>query len=161
MRKNLELTKSNLPQLPNYIISLLPPLVINNYLPYSITITNDGTKQNIKIEPGEKCSLFNINISTDQKLFVNVKCNSESWNGFFTLTTHLDEKFFVLTSSSGNNRMLALNVRADREKSCQIFIYSSYWIVNKTGLPLKMKVIHFLIFTSSLSYIDNFLGLCK
>ncbi|XP_044757951.1 vacuolar protein sorting-associated protein 13A-like [Coccinella septempunctata] len=140
MGKNLQLHKSNLPQLPNYIITLLPPLVINNYLPYAITITSDVSKQNTKIEPGEKSSIYNLDISNDQKLFVNVKWGSETWVGFFTLTTHLDEKFFVLTSStSTSNKLLALNVRAERERSCQIFIYTSYWIVNKTGLPLKMK----------------------
>ncbi|XP_045467694.1 vacuolar protein sorting-associated protein 13C-like [Harmonia axyridis] len=140
MRKNLHFQKSNIPQLPNYIISLLPPLVITNYLPYTITITTDILKQNIKIEPGERSSLYNLDISNDQKLHVTVKCGTEIWIGFFTLTTHLDEKFFVLSSStSGSNKLLALNVRAEREKSCQIFIYTSYWIVNKTGLPLKMK----------------------
>ncbi|KAK9875024.1 hypothetical protein WA026_005834 [Henosepilachna vigintioctopunctata] len=138
MKKNSKFMKTNIASTPNYIISLLPPLVITNCLPYAITLQNQVLKQTIRIEPGEKTSVYNLDITLDQKFSIDVKCSTDVWRGFFTLTPHLDEKFFVLTSS-GSSKGLALNVRSEREKSCQIYIYASYWIVNKTGLPLKMR----------------------
>jgi hypothetical protein len=42
--------------------------------------------------------------------------------------------------TDGGNKHLSLNIRLDRSESQNVMIYSPYWIVNKTGLPLQLKV---------------------
>ena len=43
--------------------------------------------------------------------------------------------------ADGGNKHLLLNIRLDKSEFQNVIIYSPYWIVNKTGLPLQLKVI--------------------
>jgi vacuolar protein sorting-associated protein 13A/C len=40
----------------------------------------------------------------------------------------------------GQNRQLSLSVHVDRSHSLDLYVYSPYWIVNKTGLPVQIRV---------------------
>ena len=40
----------------------------------------------------------------------------------------------------GQNKQLSLSVHIDRSKSLDLYIYSPYWIINKTGLPIQLRV---------------------
>lgn len=66
-----------------------------------------------------------------------------SWNGTFHLCNKMEEKMLCMTTdqdTDGGNKHLTLNVRVDKAESYNVMIYSPYWIVNKTGLPLQLKV---------------------
>lgn len=125
---------------PNYVIHLLPPLVIHNFLPYMLEVLNVSLKQVIKVEPGEKHSVYSSDFSKDQKLTIRVKRNSVTWIGNLNLTKHLDEKSLLLNSDSKDVHNMTVNVKANREGSCNLYFYAPYWIMNKTGLPLQIKV---------------------
>ncbi|RZC35875.1 vacuolar protein sorting-associated protein 13A-like, partial [Asbolus verrucosus] len=139
LTRNLEIPNSQAHTVPNYVIHLLPPLILHNFLPYSLEVENVGLKQLIKIEPGEKKSVYSLDLSKDQKLLIKVKYNLLIWSGILNFTTYLDEKIVVLSSESKDVKHLAINTKTDREGSCNLFFYTPYWIVNKIGLPLQIK----------------------
>ncbi|KAJ8960584.1 hypothetical protein NQ318_013873 [Aromia moschata] len=140
LKKNLDVKHFQAHTIPNYVIHLLPPLIIHNYLPYTLEVLNVGLKQVVKVEPGEQNSVYSLDFSRDEKLLIRVKRDSVTWSGNLNLTRHLDEKIIVLnTESKEDMKNLAINVKSDREGSCNLFFYTPYWIVNKTGLPLQIK----------------------
>lgn len=143
LKRNITLKNSHLHSIPNYVIHLLPPLILHNFLPYTIEVQNVGLKQQMKVEPGEHSSVYSLNLSKDQKLLIKVAYANAIWSGTLNLTTHLEEKVIVLSTDSktdGFNKNLSVNVKTEKEDSCNIYFYSSYWIVNKTNLPLHIKV---------------------
>lgn len=67
------------------------------------------------------------------------------WTGNFNLCNKLEEKLITMITeqdTDGGNKHLPLNVNIDKSESQSITIYSPYWIVNKTGLPIQLKVIN-------------------
>lgn len=144
LRRNVDVKNSQSHFIPNYIIQLLPPLIFYNYLPYTVEVENLELKQMIKVESGEKASAYALNLSRDQKLCIRVIYSCSLWSGILNLTTHFDEKVMHLTNEEGKDdetKYLTVNVKADREGSCSVYFYAPYWIINKTGLPLHIKVI--------------------
>nr|XP_022904021.1 vacuolar protein sorting-associated protein 13C-like [Onthophagus taurus] len=144
LRKHIDTKKSQSHFIPNYVIHLLPPLIVHNYLPYTLEVENIDLKQHLKVEPGEKSSAYSLNLSKDQKLLVKVCGATLNWSGVLNLTTHLDEKILhlgadVKEDGNGGNKSLMVHVKTDREGSVEMFFFSPYWIVNKTGLPLYIK----------------------
>lgn len=141
LKRNLETRNTLAQSIPNYVIHLLPPLIVHNFLPHALEVLNVGLKQVIKVEPGEKNSVYSLDFSKDQKLLIRVKRDSITWTGYLNLTKHLEEKTLTLSSENkdeGTN--IAVNVKSDKEDSCNLFFYAPYWIINKTGLPLQIKV---------------------
>lgn len=105
-----------------------------------LEVLNVSLKQVIKVEPGESHSVYCADFSKDQKLTVRVKHNSVIWSGNLNLTKHLDEKSILLNSDNTEIHNITVSVRVNREGSCNLFLYVPYWIMNKTGLPLQIKV---------------------
>lgn len=69
-----------------------------------------------------------------------------TWDGTFNLCYKLEEKLLLMKTeqdTDGGNKQLSLNVRADKSESCHVIIYAPYWIINKTGLPVQIKVNNF------------------
>ncbi|KAG5885876.1 hypothetical protein JTB14_019139 [Gonioctena quinquepunctata] len=140
LRRNIDSKYSQTHSIPNYVIHLLPPLVIHNFLPYTLEVLNIGLKQVIKVEPGEKNSVYSFDFSKDQRVLIRVKHNTTTWTGNLNLTPHLEEKIIVLSTENKEEvTNLAVNVKSDRESSCNLFFYTPYWILNKTGLLLQIK----------------------
>lgn len=160
LRRNLDTNKSPILSIPNYVIHLLPPLIINNFLPYMLEVLNVSLKQVMKVEPGEKHSVYSSDFSKDQKLTIRVKHSSITWTGNLNLTKHLDEKSVLLNSDSTEANHLTVNVKADREDSCNLFFYAPYWIMNKSGLPLQIKVKYSIIWQTK-SHILLYLRIVK
>lgn len=95
----------------------------------------------VKAEPGEKCHLYSLDLSTDQKFSVTMTCNTFNWTGHLTVTGRLDDKLVLMTSDQKSEKDdLYISVKCEREGSWNLIFYSPYWFVNKTGLPLKLKV---------------------
>ncbi|KAK4883024.1 hypothetical protein RN001_006343 [Aquatica leii] len=142
LKKNLDIQTPRLYSSPNYIIRLLPPLTFQNYLPYILEVQNIELKQQIKVEPAEKSSIYSIDLSKDQKFLVKVSYCNLAWSGLLNLTTDLDEKIIMLstdTKLNGTIRQLPIYVKVEKENNYNLFFYASYWIVNKTELPLQFK----------------------
>ncbi|KAH1005296.1 hypothetical protein HUJ04_006309 [Dendroctonus ponderosae] len=140
LRRNLEVKNSLAHSVPNYLVKLLPPLTVQNFLPYTLEVANVSLKQGVQAEPGEKCSIYSLDLSKDQKLALKMTYNTLTWTGQLTVTGHLDDKLIVMVSDQKSERKdMQINVKCDREGGCNLLFYSPYWIVNKTGLPLKVK----------------------
>lgn len=143
LKRNIDIKNSRSYSIPNYVIHLLPPLTLQNFLPYTLEVQNIDLKQHMKVEPGERSSVYSINLSKDQKFLIKVSYSGLVWSGTLNLTTDLDEKIIVLstdTKINGASKQLPINVKAERENNYNIFFFASYWVVNKTELPLQFKV---------------------
>lgn len=70
------------------------------------------------------------------------------WNGTLEVSSSLEEfKAITMETEGANelaNRQLSLSIHADRSKSLDLQIFSPYWIINKTGLPIQIRVRHIL-----------------
>lgn len=148
LNKNAKIKKLHVHSVPNYIVRLLPPLTVQNFLPYVVEMQNADPMQQIRVEPGEKSSVYSVNMSTDLKFALKVAYSGHVWTGNLNLTTDLDEKILILSSDSKSNgtvKQLLIHVRTEKENYCLVF-YASYWIVNKTQLPLQIKVSGYSLF---------------
>ncbi|CAH1961424.1 unnamed protein product [Acanthoscelides obtectus] len=140
LNRHIATKNSQTHSIPNYVIHLLPPLIIHNFLPYALEVLNISLNQVTKVDPGEKSSVYSVDFSKDQKLLIRVKHNSTTWSGHLNFTLHLDEKIVMLsTESKDEGKNLAINVKSEKESSYSLIFYAPYWIVNKTGLPLQLK----------------------
>lgn len=76
--------------------------------------------------------------------------NTLTWSGTLNVTGHLDDKLIIMASDQKSERKdVYVNVKCEREGSCNLIFYSPYWIVNKTGLPLKVKVnFYFMLYNN-------------
>ena len=43
--------------------------------------------------------------------------------------------------ASTNNKQLSLSIHVSRTESLDLYIYTPYWIINKTSLPLQIRVL--------------------
>lgn len=63
--------------------------------------------------------------------------------GSFNLTADLEEKTVAMATeydTEGGNKQLGLSLHVDRTETCDVFLHAPYWIINKTGLPLQIRV---------------------
>jgi len=70
-----------------------------------------------------------------------------SWCGDVVLSPDLKEKVVVMTTeedTDGGNKQLAISLYVSRDAPATIFIYAPYWLLNKTGLPLQIRVSRYL-----------------
>ncbi|KAB0792527.1 hypothetical protein PPYR_14486 [Photinus pyralis] len=142
LNRNVDVRNSHLYASPNYVIRLLPPLAFQNLLPYTLEVQNIELKQQMKVEPGEKSSIYSIDLSKDQRFLVKVSYSGFVWTGLLNVTADFDEKIIMLSTdakSNGTNKQLPIHVKIEKENNYNIFFYASYWIVNKTELPLQLK----------------------
>lgn len=140
LERNINRKNSHTHSIPNYIIHILPPLIFHNFLPYAVEVQNVDLKQQIKVEPSEKNSVYSLDLNKEIKLLIKMKYNGLSWTGNLRFTTRLEEKLVVLSTEENSGKQVLVNVRVEKEGSCKVFFYASYWIVNKTGLPIDIKV---------------------
>lgn len=138
---------------PNYTLRAVPPVIIHNFLPFAIDLYCSNFKHHI--EASEKIDVYMLNL-TCRVLKIDINVPSYlgiSWSSSFNLRKDLNEKIVNMSTeydTDGGNKHLKIAIKITNEDSCRIFIYSPYWIVNKTGLPLQLRVTLNLI---KLSYI--------
>lgn len=97
----------------------------------------------INVDGGGKSTLYSLNIQRTVKFMIELNYLGLLWTASLNLTLDLDEKILSMVTdfdTEGGNKQLTVNVRVDRLDSCELFFYSPYWIVNKTGLPLQIRV---------------------
>lgn len=129
--------------IPNYTLRAVPPVIIHNFLPFAIDLYCSNLKHHI--EASEKIDVYMLNL-TNRVLKTDLIVPSYlgiSWSGSFNLRRDLNEKIVNMSTehdTDGGNKHLKTAIKITNEDSCRIFIYSPYWIVNKTGLPLQLRV---------------------
>ncbi|KAG8227036.1 hypothetical protein J437_LFUL013823 [Ladona fulva] len=129
---------------PNYTIRLVAPLQIHNRLPYALEINIPLVDLNSRVESGEEVNIYSLNLLKSHTILIEMPSYlGIPWTGSFNLSPELEEKTVSMVTeyeTEGGNKQLGLNLKVDRTNgSCSIVIYSPYWVINKTGLPLQMR----------------------
>ncbi|KAF7991246.1 hypothetical protein HCN44_002808 [Aphidius gifuensis] len=139
--KNFERTNC---QVPQYLISIVPPIIFDNKLPFVVDINVPTINYDVRIEPGEKINVYTIKCDNDTT--VNFKIQnylSTQWSGTFKLNSDLERKLVKMYADGETDniplRPLVLCVELNKNGSWTVVIYAEYWIINKTGLPLNIQ----------------------
>ncbi|XP_063887436.1 intermembrane lipid transfer protein VPS13A-like isoform X2 [Scylla paramamosain] len=129
--------------LPNYTLCLSPPLAIHNLLPCTLTLAHPSFAQPLILDPGAKITLYKIDLGKKISLEVQVSNYLGSdWNGILEIGTEKGDDHRTLTLTHGDGsarRKLECALYTVRAGLTAVHVYSPYWIVNKTGLPLHVR----------------------
>ena len=127
---------------PAHTITLVPPLKLTNLLPYELKFRISGTAVIGSIKPGEEISIHYVNpleqftIEFTMENFPNCRPLVINPGATRDYVTHLDlfdirKRLLVLHALvslvNGSTSALVIN------------IYSPYWFINRTGLPIVVR----------------------
>ena len=127
---------------PAHTITLVPPLKLTNLLPYELRFHISGTAVIGTIKSKEEVSIHYVNplepftIEVSMENFPNRRPLTINPGATRDYVTHLD-------LFDSRNRLLVLHVLVSlvsgSTSALVINIYSPYWFVNRTGLPIIVK----------------------
>lgn len=132
--------------IPNYLIRVLPPLAFYNRLPYAVEISITTLNYRTRIEAGERVYSYIVNLLINHKVTIDINYLELPWTGQFTLSPDITEKNINMSTDGETdcgNKQLGVCVKVERNETWEVFLHAPYWIINKTGLPLQLKVIIF------------------
>ncbi|XP_077532737.1 vacuolar protein sorting 13D isoform X2 [Haemaphysalis longicornis] len=132
-------SKSVSASVPGHTISLLPPLSIQNLLPYELAyVVNEGQCKGI-IPPHKNHLLHEVN--TDQ--YVIVGFSLENFRQCTSLVIPPGSSSFStrLETHDTEGRPLVLHARVSvlRGRALKVYVSVPFWIINRSGLPLIFK----------------------
>ncbi|KAK7492082.1 hypothetical protein BaRGS_00016746 [Batillaria attramentaria] len=99
---------------PYYVITLHPPVTLHNYLPYDLQFSLQMTDY----------------LGCDWAGTLDVSPDLEEFKAI-PMETDIDEE--------NVNKHLSLSIHADHNGGLDLHIYTPYWVVNKTQLPLQLR----------------------
>ncbi|XP_047356214.1 vacuolar protein sorting-associated protein 13C-like isoform X2 [Vespa velutina] len=132
-------------RVPNYLINIIPPVILNNQLPFVIDIGIPCINYEVKIEPGDKVNVHSLMYTGDIQF--NFKIQNylgTQWTGTIKVNMNLERKFVLMSTDNESYLINPFIIRVElcKIKSWYIIIHAQYWIVNKTGLPLFIQECH-------------------
>ena len=86
-----------------------------------------------KLEKGQKASLM---IDIRKPLCLTVKMPQFSWSQLKTITGSTVERGIQLVDAKGNGLDLHLRIKQSLNGIVELSLFSDFWIINETGLPL-------------------------
>ncbi|XP_053396044.1 intermembrane lipid transfer protein VPS13A-like isoform X3 [Mercenaria mercenaria] len=130
--------------IPYFTITLHPPVVLHNYLPYDLQFSLQGSESTSSLTHGDSTPLYTVNMSQAYKLNLFVAdyltCD---WRGTLDITQEMEEFKAISMDTDldpdNNNKHLSLSVHCNHDKTWNFYIYSPYWIVNKTDLTFQIR----------------------
>ena len=148
---------------PNFLLRLSSPIKILNFLPLTLVLRHDALPQSLPLDPGGTTSLIKIDPHKDEELEVTVSFGPTNFNNFENFNLELQisnyrggdwqgllkipverkeaSKTLLLEQIDSNRKTkLEVSLYVVREVTTSVYIYAPYWIVNKTGLPIQIKV---------------------
>ncbi|XP_064629495.1 intermembrane lipid transfer protein VPS13A-like isoform X5 [Lineus longissimus] len=132
----------HLPKLiPNFSLHLHPPVVLHNYLPYDIQFSLEHSPYS-SLTHGENTPLYTADLHKAQKLQIQIaEYLGSDWSGNIELGSDMDGFKAISMEPEENNtsHQLSLSIHANHSVAMDLFIYSPYWIINKTGLPVQLR----------------------
>ncbi|XP_056015608.1 intermembrane lipid transfer protein VPS13A-like isoform X3 [Ostrea edulis] len=132
---------------PYYQLTLSPPVILHNYLPYNIQYSLEGTQSAfVMLKMGDSSYLHGVDLKESYKLHLQIQdYQSIDWTGVYDITQNLEE-FKAVTMApydfgfeGNNNKHLTLTVHATQQSVVDLYVYSPYWLVNKTDLVIQVK----------------------
>nr|KAG5703288.1 hypothetical protein BaRGS_025530 [Batillaria attramentaria] len=129
---------------PYYVITLHPPVTLHNYLPYDLQFSLQGTSMSSSLTHGENTPLYTVDIhNTFKLLFSMTDYLGCDWAGTLDVSPDLEEfKAIPMETDIDEenvNKHLSLSIHADHNGGLDLHIYTPYWVVNKTQLPLQLR----------------------
>lgn len=130
--------------LPYYTLSLHPPVILHNLLPYDVQFSLRGTTAMTSLTHGDQTPLYTVDPNKSCKLNITLPDYMGSdWTGALEISQDMEE-FRAISmetelDSENLNRHLCLGIHTEQSSSIDLHIYSPYWIVNKTDLPLQLR----------------------
>ncbi|XP_052241928.1 intermembrane lipid transfer protein VPS13A-like isoform X2 [Dreissena polymorpha] len=130
--------------IPYLTVNLHPPVVLHNHLPYDLQFSLEEKATPLSLTHGESTPLYTVNMNQTYKLNLYVSdyltCD---WRGTLDITREMEE-FKAVTMDTdldpdNNNKHLSLSVRCSLDRTWDLYIYSPYWIVNKTDLVFQIR----------------------
>ncbi|KAK3771911.1 hypothetical protein RRG08_053892 [Elysia crispata] len=129
--------------LPYYTLSLHPPVILHNLLPYDVHFSLQDTTWT-SLKHGHKTPIYTADPNKSSKLNLKLPDYMGSdWTGTLEISHDMHEFRAIAMETEVNyenmNRQLSLGIHIDNSTSLDLHIYSPYWVVNKTGLPLQIR----------------------
>ncbi|CAH1799951.1 unnamed protein product [Owenia fusiformis] len=133
--------------IPHYDIHLYPPVRLHNYLPYDVQYSDQVTEglEAASINQGENVSLHTVDLHKGEQLNIKVLDYMRlEWSGTLDIAADSSDKKTIQMNISdpeieAKNKQLNLEVSIKRDVTLDVFIYSPYWIINKTELPVQIR----------------------
>ena len=80
-----------------------------------------------------------VSINIFFHLFQLLDYQSHDWTGTLELCSTLED-FKAITMISDSQESLSLSIHVDKTNALDLYVYSPYWIINKTMLPIQIRV---------------------
>ncbi|XP_062573690.1 intermembrane lipid transfer protein VPS13A-like, partial [Saccostrea cucullata] len=100
----------------------------------------------VMLQMGESCHLHSVDLKQSYKLHLQIQdYQSIDWTGVYEITQTLEEFKAVsmapydFGNEGNNNKYLTLTVHATQQSMVDLYVYSPYWLVNKTDLVIQVK----------------------
>eukprot|EP00057_Strongylocentrotus_purpuratus_P011663 XP_011666137.1 PREDICTED: vacuolar protein sorting-associated protein 13C-like [Strongylocentrotus purpuratus] len=129
---------------PCYTLNLYPPVTLHNYLPYDVVYTLEETGLKFLLK-GDQMAIYSTDLSEPQSMKIQVKQYlSANWEGHLPVSREMKttESITMATKQvhSDQRKYLTLWAHSSSEGgSWDIFLYSPYWFVNKSELPVEIR----------------------
>lgn len=146
---NNKLNPAQTKTIPNYLIRVVPPLCLRNRLPYAIVVHLGSTNklsqkcQSLRIEAGDKITTYTIDARKSVRLQLELGYLGLLWTGGVNISEDtIDDRLVTMATehdTDGGNKQLTIAVRITRRDTVVVHLYSPYWIINRTGLPLQIR----------------------
>ncbi|KAG0431956.1 hypothetical protein HPB47_021270, partial [Ixodes persulcatus] len=130
---------------PNCTLHVVPPIVIHNSLPYPIELHFKESSEEVKLDEGDLVPVFSIAPNEAEQVSIEVPYYlGSSWRGQLELSGNLEEAKGVQmqpqqAQPERMHRQLCISIQLTCDCSLEVFLYSPYWVINKTGLPLQIR----------------------
>ncbi|KAG1650405.1 Vacuolar protein sorting-associated protein 13C [Nymphon striatum] len=141
---NVKFQSINNKQVPNYTLSLNPPLVFHNHLPTPLELIFKETDEKYELSAGQQCPITLLDNSNSQIITVEVmQYLGIPWTGSLEIYLNMEEHKTITMKTDhdteGGNKQLSINVKVKNVHCLNLYLYVPYWIVNKTKLPLQFR----------------------
>ena len=149
----------------NYRVMLYTSIRLVNSLPFMIRVDVDQDKKvlfNPIMEPGD---ILNLNL--DPKNVSSIRIHllnylNRSWYGKMDIAQLIqskDQVYKIKMNLSPTTEMLVtdkhLNLCVTYNHPNEFIIYSPYWLINKSGLPIKIRVRIFFLFLNLFKVLNS------
>ncbi|ELT97897.1 hypothetical protein CAPTEDRAFT_149660 [Capitella teleta] len=128
---------------PGHVITLVPPVQVENLLPVDIGYILRNSSQDpharTAVKPGKCASAFNTDLSRDIRFCIHLEGFQAGED--FTIPVGIQDQFVNYEIKDFNDQLLELRViiRIGIGGALKIFVAAPFWLVNKTGLPIIFK----------------------
>ncbi|XP_067014210.2 intermembrane lipid transfer protein Vps13 [Anabrus simplex] len=120
-----------------YKLQIKPAVVIKNLLPVSITCFQPGTTISKVLRAGEQLQFATAKPGSSLVVFQILDYRQTEWKYSLKVSPSPPE-FSVLQFKSSQNTLLGLGMQTERKHGSLVMsLYSPFWFLNKTGLPLS------------------------